>query len=50
MVYIAEMKAIIYEPRTQAKRIKIYVPFAAQEWRKKIKATDTSFFHYEQKL
>lgn len=44
------MKAIVYEPRAQAKRIKIHVPFAAQVWRKKIKTLDSSFFHYEQKL
>ncbi len=47
---LPSMKAIIYEARPQAKRIKVHVPYAAVEWRKNIKALDSSFFHYQQKL
>lgn len=44
------MKAIIYQPRPNARRIKIHVPFEALEWRSQIKGMSSSFFHYEQKL
>lgn len=45
---LPSMKAIIYEARPQAKRIKVHVPYAAVEWRKNIKALDSSFYHQEQ--
>ena len=44
------MKAIIYQPRPNDRRIKMYVPFEALEWRSQIKGMSSSFFHYEQKL
>ncbi len=44
------MKAIIYEPHRNAKRIKLYVPYAAKAWREQIKSLNGTFFHYHQKL
>ena len=44
------MKAVIYEGQSNAKRIKFFVPYKAVEWRQKIKALDSSFYHYHQKL
>lgn len=44
------MKAIIYEAPPNAKRIKVFVPYHASEWRKHVKSIQTSFFHYHQKL
>ena len=44
------MKALIYESQSNTKRIKFFVPYKAVEWRQKIKALDSSFYHYHQKL
>ncbi len=44
------MKAIIFTPRPHAKRIKIFIPYHAFDWRKKLKQLDSSFYHPEQKL
>ena len=44
------MKAIIFHPPINAKRIKFHVPYQAEEWRIKIKSLNTSYFHYNQKL
>lgn len=44
------MKAIIYETRPNAKRIKFHIPYQAKEWRMKVKSLDSSYFHYHQKL
>jgi len=44
------MKAIIFEPKSNGKRIKFYIPFSANLWRLKIKQLDSSFYHKHQKL
>ena len=44
------MKAIIFMPRPNARRIKIFIPYQAFAWRKKLKELDSSFYHPEQKL
>ena len=44
------MNAIIYQPRANAKRIKVHVPYKAVAWRAQIKLMSTSYFHYHQKL
>ncbi len=44
------MKATIFTPRAHAKRIKIFIPYHAFDWRKKLKQLDSSFYHPEQKL
>lgn len=44
------MKAIIYTPLSNAKRIKFYIPYAAKAWREKIKKLNTTFYHPHQKL
>lgn len=43
-------KAIIYGARPGAKRVKFYIPYQAIEWRAKIKAMNSSYYHPEQKL
>ena len=44
------MKVVIYKSQSNTKRIKFFVPYKAVEWRQKIKAFDSSFYHYDQKL
>ena len=44
------MKAVIYTPHTNAKRIKVYIPYKRTEFRSRIKAMDSSFWHPNQKL
>ena len=44
------MKAIIYNARPEAKRIKFYIPYKNYDFRKKIKALNSSFWHPNQKL
>ena len=44
------MKAILFQPRTTAKRIKFYIPFQANLWRSKIKKLNSSYYHSQQKL
>lgn len=44
------MKAIIYEPRPTAHRLKFYIPYRATDWRTAVKKLDTSWYHPEQKL
>jgi site-specific recombinase XerD len=44
------MNAIIYESRSNAKRIKFFIPYKAFEWRNQVKALNGSFYHYPQKL
>ena len=44
------MKAIIYNARPEAKRIKCYIPYKSYDFRKKIKNLNSSFWHPEQKL
>ncbi len=44
------MKAIIYNARPEAKRIKIYIPYKRKDFRYKIKMMNSSFWHPEQKL
>lgn len=46
----SKMNAIILESSLNTGRIKFHVPFEAKEWRKQIKAMNTSFYHYPQKL
>ena len=43
------MKAIIFEPKPNSKRIKFHIPYQATVWRIQVKALDSSFFHYNQK-
>lgn len=49
---VNEMKnqAVIYLPRTGAARIKFHIPYKAFEWRAKIKALNSSYYHPQQKL
>ena len=42
--------AIIYLPRSGASRIKFHIPYRAYEWRVKIKALNSSYYHIHQKL
>ena len=44
------MNAIIYSCPTNAKRIKFKVPYLAKEWRSRVKALNSSYYHYHQKL
>ena len=44
------MTAVIYKPMSNATRLKIHVPYHAVEWRQKIKALHSSFYHVHQKL
>jgi len=44
------MKAIIYTPQPNAKRIKVYIPYKRTDFRTDIKAMDSSFWHHNQKL
>lgn len=44
------MEAIIHEAPPKAGRIKFHIPYSAFEWRSKIKALDSSFYHKNQKL
>ncbi len=44
------MKATIYHPRANAKRIKFHIPYAAKAWRESVKKLDSSYYHPNQKL
>ena len=44
------MKAIIYLPRHNARRIKVFIPYKAIDWRAAIKRLDSSYYHPSQKL
>jgi site-specific recombinase XerD len=44
------MKAIIFKPRRNAGRIKVYIPYKRKDLREKIKRMDSSYWHPEQKL
>lgn len=44
------MKAIIYNARPEAKRIKVFIPYRNVDFRNKVKALNSSFWHPEQKL
>ncbi len=44
------MKAIIYQPYANAKRIKFKIPRKAYDWRRKVMAMNTSCYHKHQKL
>jgi len=44
------MKAVIYTPHPNAKRIKVYIPYKRTEFRNRIKSMDSSFWHPNQKL
>ena len=44
------MKAIIYNTRPNARRIKFYLPREAKNWRERIKAIPGRFYHPQQKL
>lgn len=44
------MKAIIYKPKPNSRRIKIFIPYERYDFRKKIKSMDSSFWHPNQKL
>ncbi len=44
------MKAIIYNTKPEAKRIKIYIPYDKYDFRKQVKALNSGFWHPEQKL
>ncbi|MCF6367147.1 MAG: site-specific integrase [Bacteroidales bacterium] len=45
-----KMKVVIYNPRINAKRIKIYIPYKRFDFRKKVKSLNSSFWHPSQKL
>ena len=44
------MKAIIYKGKSNAKRIKLHIPYQRSQWRIAIKALNGSFYHPYQKL
>ena len=44
------MDITIYEPRKNAKRVKIHIPYKATEWRKAFKNIPTRCYHKQQKL
>jgi len=44
------MKAIIYNARPEAKRIKVFIPYEKYDFRKQVKGLNSSFWHHEQKL
>ena len=44
------MKAIIYNNRAEAKRIKVFIPYKRHDFRKQVKGLNSSFWHPEQKL
>lgn len=44
------MQPIIYEPRKEAKRIKIFIPYELTAIRSEVKAMNSSFWHTHQKL
>lgn len=44
------MKAIIYQPQANAKRIKFKIPKNAYDWRRKVMAMNTSCYHKQQRL
>jgi integrase/recombinase XerD len=44
------MKAIIYIPQANAKRIKVFIPYQSFDFRKEVKNLNSSFWHPEQKL
>ena len=44
------MRATIYLPKPNAKRIKFYIPYEALEWRSKVKSMNTSFYHKAQRM
>lgn len=48
--YTLSMQAILYKAPPHAKRIKFYIPYNRLEWRKAIKAMNTSWYHHNQKL
>ncbi len=43
------MRATIYHPQPNAKRIQFHIPYEALEWRSKIKSMNTSFYHKTQR-
>ena len=43
-------KAVIYKPKKNAKRIKVYIPYRNKDLRLRIKQMNTSFWHPNQKL
>ncbi len=44
------MKAIIYNTRPEAKRIKIFIPYEQFDFRQQVKSLNSSFWHPEQRL
>ena len=44
------MKAVIYIPKANSKRIKVYIPYKKTNFRKSIKLLDSAFWHPNQKL